>query len=113
MRRDRETHISQIRSDRKGVLAGHQGLVRFAYLVKMAGQIGHDPTQSVWIVQGLSEALGLLQVDQDLSQLAQRPKRVAQCEAEIDSLDESIAALREVLHGLQRLLEGSHRLPMG
>jgi hypothetical protein len=111
--RDREADILQVSSNCQGAMTGLKSGVRFAGLHKMGSQIGCDPSQPVGIAQSLGESCGVLQVDEDLPEFAQRVERIAQREAEIDGPSEGVVALWEMLHGPQRLLKGCHRLSIG
>ena len=79
-------------ANRQGALAEHDGLVGVACQQTMVEQIGRDPPQPVLIVQGFGEGFGVLQVDEDALELAQRIERITQVEAQINGLRLRVAA---------------------
>ena len=60
LRRHREANIPQGRGHRQGALTGREGAVRVTHLGKMGEQIDRDPSQPVWVAQGLGEHFGFL-----------------------------------------------------
>src|SRR5438094_616815 len=67
-----EDNLPTGRGERKGALAGGDGLVMRAHDIEVVGQKERDLSQSTRVVEGHREGLGLTQVRQDTPHVAER-----------------------------------------
>jgi hypothetical protein len=110
LRKDGEGNIAQVSGQCQGTLARGEGLVRVSGLLKIGQRSSGNPSEPVWVAQGLGEGLGALQADEDPHELAHGPERAAQVEAGVDGLRLGVWTRWQLVQRVQRLLERHHRL---
>ena len=69
-----------------------------------------DPAEPGLVSDALREALGLVEVRQDLVELPERPERRPRREVQIDLILPRLDGVRTVREGCQRLAESHYRV---